>query len=88
PSRTSRPARTPAAPPPPPPRTPPQERLTRRELEVARLVSRGRSNPEIARALFISPATAARHIANINRKMGFHSRTQIAAWIQSHGDRD
>ncbi|MFD6097135.1 LuxR C-terminal-related transcriptional regulator [Nocardiopsis flavescens] len=87
-ARASRPARRPAAPLPPPPLTPPQDRLTRRELEVARLVSKGRSNPEIARVLFISPATAARHIANINRKMGFHSRAQIAAWIQSHGDRD
>ena len=82
-----RPLRSPVVPS-PPPQTPPQQRLTRRELEVARLVSKGRSNPEIARVLFISPATAARHIANINRKMGFHSRMQIAAWLQSHRGRD
>ncbi|MDT0331718.1 LuxR C-terminal-related transcriptional regulator [Nocardiopsis lambiniae] len=86
-TRTTRPKPTPT-PPPPPETTPPRERLTRRELEVARLVSRGKSNPEIARALFITPATAARHIANINRKMGFHSRTQIAAWMDSHGDQN
>ncbi|WP_121180432.1 LuxR C-terminal-related transcriptional regulator [Nocardiopsis sp. Huas11] len=63
---------------------PPSSRLTQRELEIARLVSRGKSNPEIARTLFITPSTAARHVANINRKMGFHSRTQIAAWVERH----
>ncbi|MEU3017920.1 MULTISPECIES: LuxR C-terminal-related transcriptional regulator [unclassified Nocardiopsis] len=64
--------------------TSPEQLLTRRELEVAQLVSTGRSNPEIARKLFITSSTAARHVANINRKMGFHSRTQIAAWIRRH----
>lgn len=62
----------------------PTQVLTKRELEVALLVSRGESNPEIARSLFITSATAARHVANINRKMGFHSRTQIAAWVKRH----
>ncbi|MFI6574274.1 LuxR C-terminal-related transcriptional regulator [Nocardiopsis sp. NPDC050513] len=70
---------------PSPESTSPQQRLTRRELEIARLVSTGKSNPEIARTLFITPSTAARHVANINRKMGFHSRTQITAWIERHG---
>ncbi|MBE1456750.1 putative ATPase/DNA-binding CsgD family transcriptional regulator [Nocardiopsis terrae] len=64
--------------------TDPRQILTRRELEIAQLVSTGRSNPEIARDLFITPSTAARHVANINRKMGFHSRTQITAWIERH----
>ena len=62
----------------------PQQRLTKRELEIARLVSSGQSNPEIARTLFITPSTAARHVANINRKMGFHSRAQITAWMEQH----
>jgi predicted ATPase/DNA-binding CsgD family transcriptional regulator len=70
----------------PPESEPPESRLTQRELEIARLVSRGKSNPEIARTLFITPSTAARHVANINRKMGFHSRTQIAAWVERHRD--
>ncbi|WP_412759507.1 response regulator transcription factor [Nocardiopsis tropica] len=47
-------------------------------------MSSGRSNPEIARTLFITPSTAARHVANINRKMGFHSRAQITAWMEQH----
>ncbi len=68
----------------PPDVTRPQDSLTKRELEIALLVSTGLSNPEIARDLFISPSTAARHVANINRKMGFHSRTQITAWVERH----
>jgi predicted ATPase/DNA-binding CsgD family transcriptional regulator len=55
-------------------------RLTPRERQVAALVASGRSNKAIAEELFISPATAARHVANILAKLGFSSRTQIAAW--------
>ncbi|MDA2806338.1 helix-turn-helix transcriptional regulator [Nocardiopsis suaedae] len=75
----------------PRPRTPrreavPERRdLTARELEVARLVSRGLGNRDIAVKLFIAPATVARHVANINRKLGFHSRRQIAAWVGGPG---
>jgi pimeloyl-ACP methyl ester carboxylesterase/DNA-binding NarL/FixJ family response regulator len=54
--------------------------LSRRESEVAALVARGMSNREIADALFIAPSTAERHVANIFNKLGFHSRSQIAAW--------
>lgn len=64
--------------------TDPRTNLTKREYEIAVLLSDGKSNPEIARTLFIAPATAARHVANINRKMGFRSRAQIAAWIARH----
>jgi len=35
--------------------------------------------------LFISPATAARHVANIMAKLGFNSRAQIAAWHADQG---
>jgi DNA-binding CsgD family transcriptional regulator len=54
--------------------------LSIRELEIAVLVARGHSNKDIAAELYISPATVARHIANIMKKLGFHSRTQIAMW--------
>ena len=54
--------------------------LTPRECQVAALVASGRSNKAIAEELFISPATAARHVANILAKLGFSSRAQIAAW--------
>ncbi|HEY4463238.1 MAG TPA: helix-turn-helix transcriptional regulator, partial [Streptosporangiaceae bacterium] len=54
--------------------------LTRREQEVAALIAVGSSNKAIAEELVISPATAARHVANILAKLGFSSRAQIAAW--------
>ena len=44
------------------------------------LIARGASNRAIAEELFISPATAARHVANILGKLGFSSRSQVAAW--------
>ncbi len=54
--------------------------LTPRESEIVTLIVRGRSNKGIADDLVISPATAARHVANILAKLGFTSRAQIAAW--------
>jgi DNA-binding NarL/FixJ family response regulator len=62
-------------------------KLTPREHQIAGLVARGRSNRAIAQELLISPATAARHVANILVKLGFNSRTQIAAWA-AHQDGD
>ncbi|UBU11849.1 ATP-binding protein [Nonomuraea gerenzanensis] len=56
-------------------------RLTPREQEIAELVARGLSNRGIAAELVISPATVARHVANILAKLGFATRTQIAAWV-------
>jgi predicted ATPase/DNA-binding NarL/FixJ family response regulator len=54
--------------------------LTARELQIARLIARGLSNRAIAEELVISPATAARHVANILAKLGLNSRAQVAAW--------
>jgi predicted ATPase/DNA-binding CsgD family transcriptional regulator len=54
--------------------------LTAREREVVALIARGASNKAIAQELFISPATAARHVANILGKLGYSSRSQVAAW--------
>jgi DNA-binding CsgD family transcriptional regulator len=59
----------------------PPSSLTHREHQIAALVASGRSNKAIAGELSISPTTAARHVANIMAKLGFNSRTQIAAWI-------
>ncbi|MEV4801002.1 LuxR C-terminal-related transcriptional regulator [Nonomuraea sp. NPDC049421] len=56
-------------------------RLTAREREIAELVARGLSNRAIAEELVISPATVARHVANMLAKLGFSTRTQIAAWV-------
>jgi predicted ATPase/DNA-binding CsgD family transcriptional regulator len=55
--------------------------LTAREREIAILIARGLSNRGIADELVISPATAARHVANIFTKLGLRSRAQVAAWV-------
>jgi predicted ATPase/DNA-binding CsgD family transcriptional regulator len=60
--------------------------LTPRERQIAALIAQGRSNKAIAQELVISPATAARHIANILRKLGFNSRAQVAAWAARRDD--
>ncbi len=59
----------------------PPSSLTPREHQVAALVAAGASNKAIAEELSISPTTVARHVANISAKLGFSSRTQIAAWV-------
>ena len=55
--------------------------LTRREREVAALIAEGMSNKEIAARLVTSRRTAESHVENILRKLGFTSRTQVAAWV-------
>jgi predicted ATPase/DNA-binding CsgD family transcriptional regulator/Tfp pilus assembly protein PilF len=55
--------------------------LTEREREVARLIAQGLSNRAIGHKLFISQATAARHVANIFSKLGFKARAQLTAWV-------
>jgi DNA-binding CsgD family transcriptional regulator/tetratricopeptide (TPR) repeat protein len=64
--------------------------LTRRQLQIARLVANGLTNREIADRLFISERTAEGHIEQIRNKLGFSSRVQIAAWLveQEHSERD
>lgn len=54
--------------------------LTPREREIAVLIAQGKSNPEIAKALFISERTVTTHVTNILSKLRFTSRTQIASW--------
>ena len=58
--------------------------LTPREHEIVLLIAQGLSNKQIADELVISPATAARHVANILAKLGFSSRTQVASWATRH----
>jgi non-specific serine/threonine protein kinase len=55
--------------------------LTRREWEVARLVTQGLSNREVGKALAISERTVDAHVQHILNKLGFNSRTQVAAWV-------
>jgi predicted ATPase/DNA-binding CsgD family transcriptional regulator len=60
------------------------DELSARELEVARLVADGLSNPAIASALFISVATVKTHVSHILTKLGLDSRVQLASWVASH----
>ncbi|MCX5526701.1 AAA family ATPase [Streptomyces bobili] len=53
--------------------------LTGRERDVLRLVSAGRTNRQIAEALFISPKTASVHVSNILAKLGVAGRGEAAA---------
>lgn len=59
--------------------------LTKREVEVLRLVASGLPNREIADQLFISEKTVARHLTNVFTKLDVESRTQAAAWAFRQG---
>jgi predicted ATPase/DNA-binding CsgD family transcriptional regulator len=61
--------------------TQPLAPLTRREQQVAELVAQGLSNKDIAARLVISRRTAEGHVARILTKLGFTTRTQLAAWV-------
>ena len=58
--------------------------LSAREVEVLRLVARGRSNPQIAAELVLSEKTVARHLSNIFTKLEVSSRTAAAAYAFEH----
>lgn len=62
-----------------------EQALSSREREVLVLVARGRSNQEIANALFITERTARTHVSNILRKLKLPSRTQAALWALRAG---
>src|SRR5712692_85616 len=55
--------------------------LTARELQVARLVRDGLTDRDIAERLFIARRTAEWHFKQIFNKLGFNSRSQVAAWV-------
>jgi len=59
--------------------------LTRRETEVARLVSFGSRNKEIARELDISEGTVKMHLHNLYEKLKVTSRTELAILVRDKG---
>ena len=67
----------------PPPAS--RQALTRREAEVAALAARGLTNRDIAAQLFLSVRTVEVHVDHILTKLGFHTRTQLAAWALEVG---
>jgi DNA-binding CsgD family transcriptional regulator len=56
--------------------------LSPREAEVLGWVSRGKTNAEIARELFISPQTVRKHLENIFAKLGVRTRTAAAGYAR------
>lgn len=58
--------------------------LTKRELEVLPLVVGGRTNPEIARELFITEHTVKGHLAKILSKLDLNNRVQLATYAVQH----
>jgi len=67
------------------PSTPEDEALTRRELEILRLVAEGHSNAVIGRTLWLAEQTVKFHLSNVYRKIGVQNRTAAARWAELHG---
>ena len=59
--------------------------LTRKELEVLRLLAEGHSNAELASTLSVTEKTVKFHLSNIYRKLNVANRTEASRWAQLHG---
>jgi DNA-binding CsgD family transcriptional regulator len=62
-----------------------EHELTKRELEVLRLLSAGETNREIAAGLVVSVRTVDRHVSNIYAKLGVSSRAAATGYAHRHG---
>ena len=60
-------------------------RLTKRELEIARLIAHEMTSRDIATKLFISERTVEAHVTNMLNKLGLNSRVELARWLTSVG---
>ena len=59
--------------------------LTRRELEILKLVAEGHSNAQLARMLWVTEQTVKFHLSNIYRKLDVANRTEASRWAQRNG---
>jgi DNA-binding NarL/FixJ family response regulator len=59
--------------------------LTRREIEILRLVADGHSNMQLAQMLWVTEQTVKFHLSNIYRKLGVTNRTEASRWAQLNG---
>jgi DNA-binding NarL/FixJ family response regulator len=59
--------------------------LTKREIEILRLVSEGHSNAELAKMLWVTEQTVKFHLSNIYRKLDVSNRTEASRWAQLNG---
>lgn len=62
----------------------PRSSLTPREREILALVSEGRSNPEVARLLWLTEQTVKFHLRNVYRKLKVSNRGEAARWAHDH----
>src|SRR5215468_7788417 len=60
-------------------------RLTRRELEILRLVAEGRPNREVAKILWVTDQTIKFHLANTYKKLGVRNRIEASHWAIARG---
>ena len=67
---------------------PEPELLSRREAEIAAQVAKGWTNKQIATSLFLSERTVETHVQNILGKLGFRTRSQVAAWAAQRPGQD
>jgi DNA-binding NarL/FixJ family response regulator len=67
------------------PKVPQEQSVTRRELEILRLVAEGMSNREIARRLVITEGTVKNHVHNALEKLHMDNRIQAAAYVIRQG---
>ncbi len=63
----------------------PRQLLTRRELEVVRLLVKGVTHREIAHALSIAVKTVREHVSAIHDKLDLRSRRQVVEWAVARG---
>jgi DNA-binding NarL/FixJ family response regulator len=59
--------------------------LTAREREIAVFIVRGETNSAIAKEMMLSERTVTTHVSHILNKLGYSSRSQIAAWAVEKG---
>jgi DNA-binding NarL/FixJ family response regulator len=59
--------------------------LTRREIEILKLVAEGHSNVQLARMLWVTEQTVKFHLSNIYRKLDVANRTEASRWAQRNG---
>jgi DNA-binding NarL/FixJ family response regulator len=59
--------------------------LTRRELEILKLVAEGHSNAALAGMLWVTEQTVKFHLSNIYRKLDVTNRTEASRWAQVNG---
>jgi DNA-binding NarL/FixJ family response regulator len=66
----------------------PRERLTPREIEVAKLVFEGRTNREIGNVIGATEQVVKNHLRAVFDKLGVWSRLELAMYIANHGGND